>query len=95
MALLARARRTSLETFSIGFESIDDVKGDEFGYSDLIADQFHTTHHRIEVGSNRAVDALPGVISAMSEPMMSHDAIGFYLLGGYPRRQGGSVRAGL
>jgi asparagine synthase (glutamine-hydrolysing) len=81
VALLARARRTSLETFSIGFESIDDVKGDEFGYSDLIADQFHTTHHRIEVGSNRAVDALPGVISAMSEPMMSHDAIGFYLLG--------------
>ncbi|MFZ0116107.1 MAG: asparagine synthase (glutamine-hydrolyzing) [Xanthobacteraceae bacterium] len=78
VALLARAGRTSLETFSIGFESIDDVKGDEFGYSDLIADQFHTTHHRIEVGSNRAVDALPGVISAMSEPMMSHDAIGFY-----------------
>jgi asparagine synthase (glutamine-hydrolysing) len=81
VALLARSGRTSLETFSIGFESIDNIKGDEFCYSDLIADEFHTTHHRIEVDSNRAVDALPGVISAMSEPMMSHDAIGFYLLG--------------
>ena len=26
------------------------------------------------------IDALPGMVAAMSEPMMSHDAIGFYML---------------
>jgi asparagine synthase (glutamine-hydrolysing) len=81
VALLARAGQAPLETFSIGFESVDDVEGDEFRYSDLIAQRFGTDHHRIQVGTGRALDALPAVVSAMSEPMMSHDAIGFYLLG--------------
>jgi asparagine synthase (glutamine-hydrolysing) len=69
-----------LKTFSIGFESVDDVEGDEFRYSDLIARQFGTDHHRIEIDSMRAIAALPGMVAAMAEPMMSHDSIGFYLL---------------
>jgi len=32
------------------------------------------------VDGSRAIDALPDMVAAMSEPMMSHDAIGFYLL---------------
>jgi asparagine synthase (glutamine-hydrolysing) len=80
VALLADSGRSDLKTFSIGFETVGDIEGDEFRYSDVIAKQFGTDHHRIRVDSSRALGALPGVISAMSEPMMSHDAIGFYLL---------------
>ena len=81
VALLARAGHSGLKTFSIGFESVGDQRGDEFRYSDLIAEKFATDHQRIRIDSARALDALPGAIAAMSEPMMSHDAIGFYLLG--------------
>jgi len=69
-----------LKTFSIGFERVGDLAGDEFRYSDLIAHAFGTDHNRIQIDSTRALSALPGVVAAMSEPMASHDAIGFYLL---------------
>jgi asparagine synthase (glutamine-hydrolysing) len=80
VALLAKQGQHGLKTFSVGFETVGDVEGDEFRYSDLVAQEFGTDHHRIKVDSSRAIDALPGMIKAMSEPMMSHDAIGFYLL---------------
>ena len=32
------------------------------------------------VSAQEALDALPGTIEAMAEPMMSHDAVGFFLL---------------
>src|SRR3954468_16301542 len=80
VALLAEAGQSGLKTFSIGFESVGDEEGDEFKYSDLIAKQFGTDHHRIQIDSSRALPALHGVVAAMSEPMVSHDAIGFYLL---------------
>jgi asparagine synthase (glutamine-hydrolysing) len=80
VALLAGQGQRGLKTFSVGFETVGDVEGDEFRYSDLIARRFDTEHHRIKVDSARAIDALPGTIKAMAEPMMSHDAVGFYLL---------------
>src|SRR5215218_9064225 len=80
VALLANRGQKGLKTFSIGFESVDDIEGDEFRYSDLIARHFGTEHHRIRVNAKAALDALPGTIGAMAEPMMSHDAVGFYLL---------------
>jgi asparagine synthase (glutamine-hydrolysing) len=80
VALLARLGQPDLSTFAIGFESVDDLKGDEFRYSDLVAQHFRTKHQRIAIDSARAIQVLPDVIAAMSEPMMSHDAIGFYLL---------------
>jgi asparagine synthase (glutamine-hydrolysing) len=80
VAILSRLGQNDLKTFSVGFETIGDVEGDEFRYSDLIASRFATDHHRIRVDSSRAIESLPGMVAAMSEPMMSHDAIGFYLL---------------
>jgi asparagine synthase (glutamine-hydrolysing) len=78
VALLADA--ADLKTFSVGFERVGDAAGDEFLYSDMIAEKFHTDHTRIYVPSTEAVNWLPDMMQAMSEPMMSHDAIGFYLL---------------
>ncbi|MBY0295366.1 MAG: N-acetylglutaminylglutamine amidotransferase [Methylobacterium sp.] len=80
VALLAEAGQRGLKTFSIGFETVGDEVGDEFKYSDIIAERFGTDHHRIRIDSARALPALHGVVAAMSEPMVSHDAIGFYLL---------------
>jgi asparagine synthase (glutamine-hydrolysing) len=81
VALLADAGQTGLETFSIGFEDgVDDREGDEFRYSDLIAREFATEHHRIPIATARMVPALDGAVEAMSEPMMSHDAVAFFLL---------------
>ena len=80
VGLLARSGQTGLNTFSIGFESIGGVEGDEFRYSDIIAREFGTEHHRIRIDRSRALGALPGAVAAMSEPMMSHDTVAFYLL---------------
>jgi len=80
VGLLARQGAREIKTFSIGFESVGGLEGDEFKYSDIVARRFSTDHHRIHVSAQEAFDALPGTISAMSEPMMSHDAVGFYLL---------------
>jgi asparagine synthase (glutamine-hydrolysing) len=80
VGLLAEFGQKGLNTFSIGFETVNREKGDEFQYSDVIAERFATTHHRISVDSVRALKMLPECIGAMAEPMVSHDNIGFYLL---------------
>jgi asparagine synthase (glutamine-hydrolysing) len=80
VGLLAEAGQHGLATFSIGFESVGGVKGDEFRYSDIIAERFGTDHHQIRIGTDRMLPALDGAIGAMSEPMVSHDCVAFYLL---------------
>ena len=80
VGLLAEAGQRGLMSFSVGFEAANGEKGDEFVYSDLIAEHFGTDHHKIFVPSDQLMDALPGTIAAMSEPMVSYDNVGFYLL---------------
>lgn len=80
VGLLAEAGQTGLKTFSIGFESVGGVAGDEFTYSDIVAERFATDHHQIRIGTERMLPALDGAIGAMSEPMVSHDCVAFYLL---------------
>lgn len=79
-ALLAHEGASSLETFSIGFESVNGESGNEFQYSDLVARHFGTTHHRLEISDTGTMDALQAAIYAMNEPMVSHDNVGFFLL---------------
>ncbi|OBC14317.1 asparagine synthase (glutamine-hydrolyzing) [Mycobacterium sp. 852013-50091_SCH5140682] len=80
VGLLAEAGQHGLATFSIGFESVGGVAGDEFKYSDIIADRFGTAHHQIRIDTARMLPALGDAIGAMSEPMVSHDCVAFYLL---------------
>ncbi|HXJ22014.1 MAG TPA: N-acetylglutaminylglutamine amidotransferase [Polyangia bacterium] len=85
VALLAqevetRGQKGLLRTFSIGFQQVGGLTGDEFDYSDLVARQFGTDHHQIRIDNGRLLTALDGAITAMSEPMISHDAVAFYLL---------------
>ncbi|MFS8586534.1 MAG: N-acetylglutaminylglutamine amidotransferase, partial [Acidimicrobiia bacterium] len=80
VGLLSEAGVSDLRTFSIGFESHGGLEGDEFRYSDVVAERFGTRHHRIRIDSDRLLPALDGAIAAMSEPMVSHDVVAFYLL---------------
>ncbi|MFZ0255503.1 MAG: N-acetylglutaminylglutamine amidotransferase [Gammaproteobacteria bacterium] len=80
VGLLAELGQHALKTFSVGFESVGEEKGDEFEYSDIVASHFGTEHHRIFVDSSDLLPALSACVKAMSEPMVSHDVIGFYLL---------------
>ncbi|MBN1607308.1 MAG: N-acetylglutaminylglutamine amidotransferase [Polyangiaceae bacterium] len=79
VGLLAEAGQ-SVETFSIGFEAVNGEVGDEFEYSDIVARRFDTRHHKISVDARTVLPNLSRCIESMSEPMVSHDAIGFYLL---------------
>ncbi|MDX3310410.1 N-acetylglutaminylglutamine amidotransferase [Streptomyces sp. ME08-AFT2] len=80
VALLADEGQRDLMTFSVGFESEGGEDGDEFRYSDLVSREFATDHRRLMVPSDRVSTALDGAIAAMSEPMVSHDVVAFYLL---------------
>lgn len=80
VGLLAEQGQTGLATYSIGFEAAHGESGDEFTYSDLIAREYGTDHHRIFIPSDEMRAHLPDAIAAMSEPMVSYDNIGFYLL---------------
>jgi asparagine synthase (glutamine-hydrolysing) len=80
VALLAESGQKDLRTFSIGFEPAGGMSGDEFEYSDLIAKTFGTEHHQIRIEDARLVPAVLPAVRSMSEPMVSHDAVAFYLL---------------
>ncbi|NIL40594.1 N-acetylglutaminylglutamine amidotransferase [Salinispora arenicola] len=80
VALLAGEGQRGLSTFSIGFDSVGGREGDEFRYSDLVAKTFDSDHHQIRVPSQDLVPPLEAAVAAMSEPMVSHDCVAFYLL---------------
>jgi asparagine synthase (glutamine-hydrolysing) len=80
VGLLAEMGQHGLSTFSIGFEEAHGEKGDEFVYSDLIAQHYGTRHHQLFIPSADLLNELPGAIEAMAEPMVSYDNVGFYLL---------------
>ncbi len=80
VGLLAEAGQRDISTFSIGFEAAGGEEGDEFKYSDVIAEHFATDHHQIRIGTERMLPALADAVGAMSEPMVSHDAVAFFLL---------------
>ncbi|WP_207887991.1 N-acetylglutaminylglutamine amidotransferase [Pseudomonas sp. 30_B] len=80
VGLLHEAGVDNLLTFSIGFEDAGGERGDEFQYSDLIARHYGTRHHQLRIAEKEVIEQLPAAFQAMSEPMVSHDCIAFYLL---------------
>lgn len=80
VGLLAEEGQSGLATYSIGFEEAHGEKGDEFQYSDIIAKHYGTKHQKIFIPSTEMLANLPATIAAMSEPMVSYDNVGFFLL---------------
>ena len=80
VGLLAEQGAKNLQTFSVGFEDDVNEKGNEFTYSDSVADKFQTQHHKISVANREVLKKLPDAIANMAEPMFGQDAVAFYLL---------------
>ncbi|CAD5109304.1 N-acetylglutaminylglutamine amidotransferase [Zestomonas carbonaria] len=80
VGLLREVGVEHLSTFSIGFQDAGGERGDEFRYSDLIANHYATRHHQLRIAESEIIEQLPAAFRAMSEPMVSHDCIAFYLL---------------
>ena len=95
VALLAESDKSGLETFSIGFET----SASERATSSATPTWSPSVRHRPPADPHRRrphARALEAAIAAMSEPMVSHDAVAFYLLspGGREMGQGRAVRPG-
>ncbi len=71
-----------LRTFSIGFEDLGGgaEKADEFEFSDAVAAHFKTRHQKFSIPNSEVLTRLPEAVAQMTEPMVSHDVIAFYLL---------------
>jgi asparagine synthase (glutamine-hydrolysing) len=80
VGLLAEQGQADLRTFSIGFDAVGGRSGDEFQYSDLVAERFGTKHLQLRVPPQDVLPALDRAVAAMAEPMVSHDVVAFYLL---------------
>ncbi|HEY4542684.1 MAG TPA: N-acetylglutaminylglutamine amidotransferase, partial [Noviherbaspirillum sp.] len=78
--LLAEVGTPDLRTYSIGFDAVDKEEGNEFKYSDLVAEHYSTIHEKLHIPADDLLKAVPDAIAAMAEPMVSHDAVAFYLL---------------
>jgi asparagine synthase (glutamine-hydrolysing) len=93
-ALMAEAGVHDMRTYSIGFDAVGNEAGDEYHYSDLVSQHYGTRHHKIHVPSADLLQALPEAIAAMSEPMVSHDCVAFYLLSHAVSRHSKVVQSG-
>lgn len=80
VAFSSFVKNQEVKTFSIGFECMGREQDDAFKYSDQVAQHFGTTHHKIFIKNQQLINSLSECIAAMSEPVISHDNIGFYLL---------------
>ena len=81
VALLAEAGGGDLLTFSVGFEDEPEEQGNEFQYSDMVAELYSTQHHRFTIHNEEVLARLPEAVDNMAEPMVGQDAVAFYLLG--------------
>ena len=83
VGLLDQLGHHDVQTFSIGFGDIDvggADSGNEFIYSDAVANHFRTQHRKYMIPDAEVLAALPEVVDQMSEPMVSQDVAAFYLL---------------
>jgi asparagine synthase (glutamine-hydrolysing) len=58
VALMARMEPESLRTYSIGFEDVAGEEGNEFRYSDQVAEMFGTEHRKIFIDSKQLLPRL-------------------------------------
>ncbi len=94
VALLAEQGVTDLKTFTIGFEDQPEEQGNEFEFSDPVAERYGTEHHKFHIPNRDVLTRLPEAVDAMSEPMFAQDAIAFYLLSEQVSRQIKVVQSG-
>ena len=80
VALLAEQGQHGLATFSIGFPDAAGARATSSRSRTWSPPSSAPTTTRSGSDAERLVDALPQAIDAMSEPMVSHDCVAFWLL---------------
>ena len=80
VALLAEAGVGNIQTYSIGFEDQPEEKGNEFEFSDAVAQMYDTDHRKYLIPNDQVMTRLPETVRSMAEPMVGQDAVAFYLL---------------
>jgi len=80
VAMAAKHNLSDINTYSIGFPTIDNEEGNEFYYSNMVSSKFKTNHHTYNITQDKLFKSLDDVIRAMPEPMFSQDSAAFYLL---------------
>ena len=80
VALLDEAGQRDIRTFSIGFEDQPEERGNEFEFSDPVAERYATDHQKFLIPNDEVLTRLPEAVAAMAEPMFGQDAVAFYLL---------------
>lgn len=94
VALLAEAGAKDIRTFSVGFEDQPEEKGNEFEYSDPVAERYRTAHRKFLVPNAEVLKRLPEAVDNMAEPMFGQDAVAFYLLAEQVSREIKVVQSG-
>ena len=59
VALLAKQGVPDLMTFSVGFEDQPEERGNEFEYSDPVAEMYGTRHHKYLIPNSEVLRRLP------------------------------------
>lgn len=80
VAMLAEAGVENIKTYSIGFEDAPEEKGNEFEFSDMVAERYKTDHRKFHIANETVLPRLHEAVEAMAEPMVGQDAVAFYLL---------------
>jgi len=80
VALLAEAGVGKIRTYSIGFEDQPEEKGNEFEFSNAVAQMYDTEHQKYLIPNEQVISRLPEAVRSMAEPMVGQDAVAFYLL---------------
>ena len=80
VALLAEAGVGKIQTYSIGFEDQPEEKGNEFEFSDAVAQMYNTEHQKYLIPNDQVMTRLPEAVRSMAEPMVGQDAVAFFLL---------------
>ncbi len=73
-----------LKTFAIGHA--DQQAYDECGYARLVADRFATDHHEHKVTTAEIIDAVPGILDHLGEPVGDSSIIPTTLVSRFARR---------
>ena len=77
VALMSRHLDHPVKTFSVGFS---ESAYSELGYAKVIAEQFKTDHHELEVSQDHLMDELPKLIRHRDAPVSEASDIPIYLL---------------
>ena len=80
VGLLAKSGINNIQTYSVGFEDQPEEPGNEFEFSDCVAEHFSTIHHKFHIENAEVLKRLPEAVDQMAEPMVGQDAVAFYLL---------------